>query len=93
VAGGIAGLTAKIFVFPLDVVKKRLQVHGLNLYRAGKIPGRCPGILHTVVTIHKTEGVPAFFRGAVPSILKAGLQSALVFTLFEESKKVLRLYL
>jgi len=94
IAGGIAGLVAKLSVLPLDVVKKRLQVHGLNLYRDGRrLPARCPGLIHTVKSIHSSEGVSAFFKGSIPSVLKATLQSALVFTLYEETRKILKKHL
>jgi len=95
VSGGIAGLVAKLVVLPLDVVKKRLQVHGLNLARQGNATTRtsCPGILPTIKNIHSSEGVAAFFKGSIPSVLKASLQSALVFTLYEETKKILTKHL
>lgn len=93
ISGAIAGLVAKLTVLPLDVVKKRLQIHGLNLYREGAVPGTCPGLIHTVKTIHSKEGIAAFFKGSIPSVLKASLQSALVFTLYEETRKVLGQYL
>jgi len=90
IAGGIAGFVAKLSVLPLDVVKKRLQVHGMNLYRDGhRVPPRCPGLIHTVKSIHSSEGVSAFFKGSIPSVLKSALQSALVFTLYEETRKIL----
>jgi len=86
-AGACAGLVAKLSVLPLDVVKKRLQVHGLILYRQGHT-GRvsCPGILPTMKNIHVNEGAAAFFKGSIPSVVKASLQSALVFSLYEEMR-------
>jgi len=85
-AGLAAGSFSKFIVLPFDVVKKRLQIHGLNLYRQGRSPGRCPSLINTVIQIHTNEGPRTFFKGAVPAILKAAAQTAIVFTLYEHSK-------
>jgi solute carrier family 25 thiamine pyrophosphate transporter 19 len=43
----------------------------------------------TVKMIYKYEGLPGFFRGAVPSTLKAGVSASLTFTFYEQSKRLL----
>jgi len=89
-AGALAGSLSKLAVLPLDVVKKRLQTHGMNMYNANE---RCPSLVQTIRHIHKTEGPKSFFKGAAPSILKATTQTAIVFTLFENTKDMFSRYL
>jgi len=85
-AGLVAGSFSKLIVLPFDVIKKRLQIHGLNLYQQGKSPGRCPSLITTTREIYIYEGPKTFFKGAIPSILKAAAQTAIVFTLYEHTK-------
>uniref|UniRef100_A0A6B2LAU1 ADP,ATP carrier protein n=1 Tax=Arcella intermedia TaxID=1963864 RepID=A0A6B2LAU1_9EUKA len=95
IAGFVAGCFSKLMVLPFDVVKKRLQIHGLNMYRENQKNTqnlrlmRCPSFFGTIHDIYKFEGPSSFFKGAVPSILKASIQTAVVFTLFENSKAFL----
>lgn len=42
-----------------------------------------------VKQILKNDGLKGFFRGAVPSALKAGVSAALTFAFYEESKRLL----
>lgn len=56
ICGGIAGLLAKLCTFPMDVAKKRLQVHGLHLYRTGQAVSKCPGLGPTLKQMLTTEG-------------------------------------
>lgn len=54
--GGIAGLAAKLATFPMDVAKKRLQIHGLHLYKQGIVPARCPGLWPSLKEMWHHEG-------------------------------------
>eukprot|EP01126_Amoeba_proteus_P042297 TRINITY_DN4593_c0_g2_i4.p1 TRINITY_DN4593_c0_g2~~TRINITY_DN4593_c0_g2_i4.p1 ORF type:complete len:279 (+),score=33.44 TRINITY_DN4593_c0_g2_i4:159-995(+) len=85
--GGIAGGTAKLVSFPLDVLKKRLQIHGLNLFRAGENPTRCPYLATTAKQMYRVEGFRAFYKGLLPSLAKSTLQATIVFTLYEYVQK------
>ena len=51
-------------VTPLDVIKTRLQV----LERAEE-KAAYNGFLDAAVKIYKNEGIPAFFKGAVPRMI------------------------
>ncbi|KAK7207521.1 mitochondrial deoxynucleotide carrier [Myxozyma melibiosi] len=68
ICGGIAGLTSRFFVAPLDVVKIRqqLETHSLR----GAAPRReYSGILSSLYKIYKTEGLTALWRGNLPAEL------------------------
>lgn len=61
-AGGLAGLTANCLLYPLDVVRGRLSVQ--QYYNADK---QYTGIRDAVRTIHRQEGLRAFYRGFAPA--------------------------
>ncbi|KAI5644101.1 mitochondrial carrier protein domain-containing protein [Phthorimaea operculella] len=89
-AGSIAGLAAKTFIYPFDLVKKRLQIQGFQEHRLGF--GRqiyCNGIMHCVKLTIVEEGFLALYKGYGPSILKAVLVSALHFAAYDEIKRFL----
>ncbi|OIW02341.1 hypothetical protein TanjilG_11235 [Lupinus angustifolius] len=62
-AGAAAGAIAATFVCPLDVIKTRLQVHGLPPAQKGSI------IITSLQNIFKTEGFRGMYRGLSPTIL------------------------
>ena len=57
VAGGIAGIVSKSTVFPLDTIRKRLQVQGptRERYIHKDIPLYTQGILHVERTLFETK--------------------------------------
>lgn len=85
VAGLVAGGISKASVFPLDVVRKRLQVQGIQ--------GRQmypPTILGTARSIAVHEGVRGLYKGFMVSILKTAPASAVTMFFFEKSIIALR---
>ncbi|KAJ1259820.1 hypothetical protein BS78_10G185300 [Paspalum vaginatum] len=81
VAGGLAGAVAQTAIYPIDLVKTRLQT-----YEGGKVPRI--GALSRDILMH--EGPRAFYRGLVPSLLGivpyAGIDLAVYETLKDVSK-------
>ncbi|EFC45440.1 mitochondrial carrier protein [Naegleria gruberi] len=71
-AGGIAGVTEILIMYPLDVVKTRAQLY------AGKTNN--PGIVGTVSEIVKANGVKGLYRGILPPILMEAPKRAVKFT-------------
>lgn len=91
IAGSVAGALSKTIVFPLDTIRKRLQVQGphRNGYIISSIPQYSKtSILSCMTTVVKTEGVGALYKGLVPGLLKAAPASASYFLVFEFSKGV-----
>ncbi|KAK9456104.1 mitochondrial carrier domain-containing protein [Dipodascopsis uninucleata] len=65
-AGATAGVISGLAVCPLDVVKTKLQAQG-GLTKLGILHDKYyDGLLGTVKTIWRTEGVKGFYRGVVP---------------------------
>ncbi|CAN1317889.1 Calcium-dependent mitochondrial ATP-magnesium/phosphate carrier protein 2 [Linum perenne] len=85
-AGGLAGAVAQTAVYPMDLVKTRLQTHPCE---GGKAPNL--GSLTRDIWVH--EGPRAFYKGLVPSLLGiipyAGIDLAGYETLKDMSKTYL----
>ncbi|XP_013794130.1 graves disease carrier protein-like [Limulus polyphemus] len=79
-AGSMAGVTAVLCTYPLDIVRARLafQVAGDHMYN---------GILHTLVCIFKSEGgIRALYKGLSPTIMGMIPYAGLSFYVFERLK-------
>lgn len=84
VAGSLAGLCAKTFIYPLDLAKKRMQVQGFEEGR--KHFGQtfsCRGLNDCLRRIYHTEGILGFFKGLQPSLIKAVFTTAMHFASYE----------
>ncbi|KAG1195317.1 hypothetical protein G6F70_008328 [Rhizopus microsporus] len=90
ICGSLAGIISKTGVFPLDVVRKRLQVQGphISKYVIASIPIYSQQIsaFSCMRTIIQTEGYRALYKGLTPGLLKAGPSGAVYFLVFELSK-------
>lgn len=68
VAGATAGLLARFFIAPLDVVKIRLQLQSHSVHDAHTVRGPTyTGTLHAMKTIAREEGFTALWKGNVPA--------------------------
>ncbi|WJX57798.1 Nicotinamide adenine dinucleotide transporter 2, mitochondrial [Trifolium repens] len=83
-AGAAAGAIAATFVCPLDVIKTRLQVHGLPPVQKGSV------IVTSLQHIVRTEGFRGMYRGLSPTILALLPNWAVYFTCYEQIKGLLR---
>jgi len=89
--GSAAGLCAKVTVYPLDVIKKRLQMEGFQYGRV--VVGsarRYHGFVHCARQIITYEGVRALYKGLGPSVLKALVTTGLHFSTYEQCVLVIR---
>ncbi|KAI8328082.1 mitochondrial carrier domain-containing protein [Choanephora cucurbitarum] len=88
--GSLAGIISKTGVFPLDVVRKRLQVQGPHLseYVVSSIPSysRENSVVGCMRKMIATEGFFSLYKGLVPGLLKAGPSGAVYFLMFELAK-------
>lgn len=93
ICGSGAGVLSKIIIYPLDVVKKRLQVQGFDKARAefGGVRHYL-GMRHCLYTIAREEGIiRGFYKGLTPSLWKAALVSGSSFYVYEKVCQVLEL--
>jgi len=95
-ADGIAGIFASVIsktaVYPLDTVRKRLQVQGPSrgLYVHRNIPEYTNGVVGTIGMILRKEGVRGMYRGLTVALVKAAPTSAVTVWTFERAIGVLR---
>ncbi|DAA73885.1 TPA_exp: hypothetical protein A8136_3871 [Trichophyton benhamiae CBS 112371] len=90
-AGMVASVMAKTGVFPLDLVRKRLQVQGptRSKYVHVNIP-EYHGVASTIRTIVRTQGVRGLYRGLTVSLIKAAPASAVTMWTYERVMAVLK---
>lgn len=81
-AGGTAGVVAWVASYPVDLVKTRVQAHGLN--------PKPPSALRLARDIYAEGGSAAFFRGLSPTIIRAFPVNAATFFAFEVAERFLR---
>ncbi|KAM4059689.1 mitochondrial carrier protein [Hirsutella rhossiliensis] len=89
-AGAVASVVAKTAVFPLDLVRKRLQVQGptRSRYIYSDIPEYTTA-LRAVSTIFQREGLRGLYRGLPISLIKAAPASAVTLWTYEQSLKLM----
>ena len=90
IAGILASVFAKTGVFPLDLVRKRLQVQGptRSKYIHPNIP-EYRGVLRTLQMILQMEGVRGMYRGLTVSLVKAAPASAVTMWTYERALQAL----
>ncbi|KAJ1931453.1 mitochondrial thiamine pyrophosphate transporter [Linderina macrospora] len=87
ILGGAAAVISKTFVYPLDLVRKRLQVQGTQQFTKSSLPVYT-SMSNALVSIARNEGVLALFRGLTPALVKAAPASAAVFFVFGWTRDV-----
>ncbi|RCI15614.1 hypothetical protein L249_3435 [Ophiocordyceps polyrhachis-furcata BCC 54312] len=90
VAGAAGSIVAKTTVFPLDLVRKRLQIQGptRRQYAYGDMPEYSTA-LRAIRTIVQTEGLRGLYRGLPVSLIKAAPASAVTLWTYERSLKLM----
>lgn len=88
--GALTGLSSRGIVYPLDVIKKRLQIQGFESHHQtfGK-HFMCDGVVHCITSTVKREGVLSLYKGMAPSIWKGMVTTALNFGIYDVIKKFL----
>ncbi|XP_070140928.1 mitochondrial thiamine pyrophosphate carrier-like [Drosophila kikkawai] len=84
VNAALAGGTAKMVVYPVDVLKKRIQLHALNQDpNSTRRSPDCPTVRRCIASTLQYEGVRGFYRGLWPTILRSMLANAIYFTIYD----------
>jgi solute carrier family 25 thiamine pyrophosphate transporter 19 len=92
VAGVVAAVCSKTAVYPLDTVRKRLQVQGpsRSKYVHNNIPEYRQGVLGTIKMILQREGLRGMYRGLSVALVKAGPTSMVTMWTFERAIGLLK---
>ncbi|XP_028297702.1 mitochondrial coenzyme A transporter SLC25A42-like [Gouania willdenowi] len=78
-AGSMAGTTATMLTYPLDMVRARMAVTPKEMYS---------NILHVFVRISREEGLKTLYRGFAPTMLGVVPYAGLSFFTYETLKKL-----
>jgi len=97
-AGGVSGTLSKLAVYPLDTVKKRMQLQALRDGQDLLIPqslglDKTPfyrGMTHCVTNMYRIEGFAALYKGILPTLLKSFVSTAITFAAYEKGKEMLK---
>ncbi|KAJ7308273.1 hypothetical protein JRQ81_008801 [Phrynocephalus forsythii] len=79
IAGSLAGTTAAMMTYPLDLVRARMAVTPKEMYS---------NIVHVFIRISREEGLKTLYRGFVPTILGVIPYAGLSFFTYETFKKL-----
>ncbi|XP_062306238.1 mitochondrial coenzyme A transporter SLC25A42-like [Osmerus eperlanus] len=78
-AGSLAGTTAAMLTYPLDMVRARMAVTPREMYS---------NVMHVFVRISQEEGFKTLYRGFTPTILGVVPYAGLTFFVYESLKKL-----
>ncbi|XP_044954844.1 mitochondrial substrate carrier family protein B-like [Hordeum vulgare subsp. vulgare] len=84
-SGSLSGIAASTATFPLDLVKRRMQLHGA----AGTSQIEKSSITGTIRQILQKEGPRGFYRGIVPEYPKVVPSVGIAFMTYEVLKSML----
>ncbi|KAG1050791.1 hypothetical protein G6F43_006960 [Rhizopus delemar] len=86
-AGGLAGTLSWASIYPLDVVKSRLQMQyegdSFETTRLLVIDRPYMSIKDCILRSYRSEGIAVFFRGLWPTLLRAFPVNAVTFYVYE----------
>ncbi|KFK36685.1 hypothetical protein AALP_AA4G156200 [Arabis alpina] len=81
-SGGVAGIASSTATFPLDLVRRRMQVEGAG----GRARVYNTGLLGTFKHIFKTESIRGLYRGILPEYYKVVPGVGIAFMTYEVLK-------
>ncbi|KAF0683548.1 Aste57867_24405 [Aphanomyces stellatus] len=82
--GAAAGFVSKLMVYPLDTVKKRMQMQGVaRTADYGEPIPAYPSAWQCGRDILRREGLYGLYKGTVPSLLKSMVTHSCTFTVYE----------
>jgi len=84
VLGGLSGCGASLCTHPMDTIKVRMQLSGMNTKESTQ-----EGIIRTGIRVTKTEGLLALYKGLSASLLRQATYTTARFGLYLKIKEVL----
>lgn len=82
-SGSIAGLIAQTLVFPGDVIKRQMQLNGIN-----NQPILYNSIFDCIKKIYKNEGIKSFYTGLKINLIKCIPGASIQFATYEYCKNL-----
>lgn len=84
--GAFSGALGASFVYPLNVLRTRLQAQGTVLH-----PTTYDGIMDVTRTTYRAEGFRGFYKGITPNMLKVAPAVSISYIVYENAKRFLGL--
>lgn len=85
--GAIAGVISSTSTFPVDVVRRRMQLHGMYCAKSRQ---KRPSAFKLASSLFKEQGVRGFYRGLAPELLKVVPMVGITFGCFDRIKRMLQ---
>lgn len=86
IIGASSGAFGASVVYPLNVLRTRLQTQGTAMH-----PATYTGIWDVARTTLRNEGVRGMYKGLAPNLLKVAPALSITWVMYENSKKLLGL--
>jgi solute carrier family 25 phosphate transporter 23/24/25/41 len=87
ISGAFGGVISSLIVFPLDVVRRRMQVLG-SAHSSGSVQSNT-GAGSLMAGIVRQEGMKGLYRGIIPELLKVTPMVGITFCAYEMSLALL----
>lgn len=84
--GAIAGGFSQTVTYPMDLLRRRMQMTGLKSQALGY---EYTGSLNAVATILRKEGIRGLYKGIVPNLCKCAPSTAVSFCSYELTKDLI----
>ncbi|RUS13141.1 mitochondrial carrier domain-containing protein, partial [Jimgerdemannia flammicorona] len=84
VCGALAGSIAQTITYPLDVLRRRMQVNGMS-----SMNYKYKGTWDAATTIIRKEGMRGLYKGMIPNYLKVAPAISVSFVTYEWCKESL----
>ncbi|KAI9919206.1 hypothetical protein PsorP6_011677 [Peronosclerospora sorghi] len=88
--GAVTGFLSKLAVYPLDTVKKRMQMRHVRRCETYGIIPMYTSSWTCFLDILTREGVVGLYKGTVPSVLKSVVAASATFSTYELTLRALR---
>jgi solute carrier family 25 phosphate transporter 23/24/25/41 len=85
--GAFSGAFGASVVYPINLLRTRLQVQGTVLH-----PQTYTGVVDAARKTVRNEGVRGLFKGITPNLLKVVPAVSITYVVYENAKKVLNLH-
>ncbi|GAC98700.1 hypothetical protein PHSY_006294 [Pseudozyma hubeiensis SY62] len=90
--GALAGSISQTLTYPLDVLRRRMQVAGMKDSQE-KLGYKDRNAINAIQNIIKAEGVTGLYRGLLPNLLKVAPSIGTSFLTYEAVKSFLEVHL
>ncbi len=90
--GALAGSISQTLTYPLDVLRRRMQVAGMKDSQE-KLGYKDKNAINAIQNIVKAEGVTGLYRGLLPNLLKVAPSIGTSFLTYEAVKGFLEVHM